>query len=534
MQQTRYRIHILPNELELRVNEGSNLMQLLMCRHIFLKADCGGHGRCGKCRVKRIFPGGRHETIEACRCFISEDITIEIPKSSIQPYHIIQKAPIELPKSFLGRVKNSAARDFGIAVDLGTTTLAMYLCNIRQSKVLSSVCVKNPQAVYGDDVMSRIDAVCKKKENLDQLRRLAVSAIETGIKELATTAGIPGDQLTRVVTVGNPVMIHILAGIDPGPIGRQPYKPVFFQARDINANDLGFEQKGLFIRTLPQVSGFIGGDILAAALAADLENQPDGTLLIDLGTNGELLLKGKQGLFATSCATGPAFEGASISCGMQALPGAINSITIRDPGDYPDVTVVAQDNAAAPGPAGICGTGVISAVSQLFQKKMIEPGGAFKKDLDIPMLKRDDSGRLHYEIVPADSSQDALAISISQKDIRSVQLGKAALSCGVKFLLNEAGIEKPEKIIIAGAFGSFINKKDMMVLGMIPKMVYSKVEDVGNAAGAGAVMVLCDDYYLEKSKQISKKIRVVELAGNPDFQNAFIKALRFPDTQHDC
>ncbi len=219
---------------------------------------------------------------------------------------------------------------------------------------------------------------------------------------------------------------------------------------------------------------------------------------------------------------------------MQALPGAINSITIRDPGDYPDVTVVAQDNAAAPGPAGICGTGVISAVSQLFQKKMIDPGGAFKKDLDIPMLKRDDSGRLHYEIVPADSSQDALAISISQKDIRSVQLGKAALSCGVKFLLNEAGIEKPEKIIIAGAFGSFINKKDMMVLGMIPKMVYSKVEDVGNAAGAGAVMVLCDDYYLEKSKQISKKIRVVALAGNPDFQNAFIKALRFPDTQHDC
>jgi uncharacterized 2Fe-2S/4Fe-4S cluster protein (DUF4445 family) len=324
--------------------------------------------------------------------------------------------------------------------------------------------------------------------------------------------------ISQMVVVGNPTMIHILAGVDPESIGIAPHQPAFYDAKKFCSTELNFTLKKLSIQTLPQVSGFIGGDILSAALAVDLENQPEGTLLVDLGTNGELMLKAKDGLLATSCATGPAFEGASLSCGMQAIPGAINKVQVENRESLPRYTVINPSNAFGLRPSGICGTGVISAVAQFLQKKILTPDGAFKK-----------GHPPSYVLVPETSAADGSAVFISQKDIRSVQLGKAALITGIEFLLKEAGLDTPEKIIIAGAFGAFLDKADMMTLGMIPAMDPDRVDVRGNSAGAGAIMALCDPSYLDKARCMAERVTVVDLACNSEFQDVFIENLHFPD-----
>ena len=392
-------IRILPHGRKITAAPGKSLMEVLMNERIFLRSDCGGKGTCGKCRVKRILSNGHHEMQLACTLKISEDISIEIPESSLSVSHIINKAPLFFPASLTDRFKNAGHKVcHGIAVDLGTTTIAVYLCNMTKGQVLSSIALKNPQSFYGDDVMSRIGAIGRAKENLGHLQRLVVRAIEWGIQELLTALDLEQDRVSQMVVVGNPTMVHILAGIDPAPIGMSPYHPVFYDARKLQSADLGFAMENISIQTLPQVSGFIGGDILSAALAADLDNQPQGTLLIDLGTNGELLLKEKDHLFATSCATGPAFEGASLSCGMQAIPGAINKVEIKTPGAVPLCSFINPSKFSRLKPSGICGTGVINTVAQLCTHKIIKPDGAFNREMNLPGLGKDASGKMQYTL----------------------------------------------------------------------------------------------------------------------------------------
>lgn len=510
-------IHILTHDRQVQARAGKTLIESLSDHGIFLRSDCGGKGTCGKCRVKRLNSDGRYETECACTHVISEDIIIEIPESSLLSAHIIGKAPLSMPVSFTNRPRPGHGADrYGIAIDLGTTTIAMYLCNRARAEVLSSISVKNPQALYGDDVMSRIGAIGQNGRTLGQMQKLVVRAIDWGAGKLMAFSGIETDKVDRMVAVGNPTMIHILAGIDPQPIGLSPYQPVFFDDRKLNSGDLGFAFDNIPIQTLPHVSGFIGGDILGAALAVDLWHQPEGTVLVDLGTNGEILLKANGGLYATSCATGPAFEGASLSCGMQAIPGAIDKVTITTDEAFPECSCIDSSMSSTRRPSGICGTGVISAVAQFCRRGILAPDGAFRQ------------GRKKYVLVPEYASAEGSAISISQKDIRAVQLGKAALAVGIELLLEKAGMRTPEKIIVAGAFGSFVEKKDMMTLGMIPRIDPARVEISGNSAGAGAVMVLCDDAFLEASIRMADRVTVIDLAGHQNFQDVFIRQLGFP------
>ncbi len=522
-------IQLLPHGRHIKGKSGRNLMETLVDHSIFLRSDCGGRGNCGKCKVNKFDSNGSSESITSCTLEITEDLKIEIPESSMLSAHIISKAPVVFPDSFNNRTIDPGIDDrYGIAADLGTTTIAIYLCNMTSEKILSSIAIKNPQALYGDDVMSRIGAIGMEENNLKHLQKLVVRAMEWGIIELLHSHELEHNEITQIVTVGNPTMIHILAGVDPKPIGTFPYQPAFYEARMIQSSEIGFSLGEIPLQILPQVSGFIGGDILAAALAVDLDNQPEGSLLIDLGTNGELLLKGKDKLFATSCATGPAFEGASLSCGMQAIPGAVNSVVIEKAEDFPDYTIINPKNSPRVKPFGVCGTGVISGVAEFCRKQIIEPGGAFKKEDTIKPLQKDLDGKPHYILVPENSSQDGSAVFISQKDIRSVQLGKGALITGIEFLLKAAGYEKPEKIIIAGAFGTFLEKDDMVTLGMIPDIKLDKIEVAGNSAGAGAVMVLCDDIFLKKAVEMADRITTVDLACDQKFQEVFVQKLSFP------
>ncbi len=516
-------IKLLPHGRKIVTEEGKKLMEVLTANSIFLRSDCGGKGVCKKCRIEIADGKGAFHQIPSCTCRITGDMTVKIPDSSLMSAHIIDKAPTELPDFFTDRFKTGkpGSGEYGIAVDLGTTTIAVYLCDLTAGRVVSSVAVKNPQSLYGDDVMSRIGAIGENREKLRGLQRLAVTAVKWGVDRLLDRHGQKTSGPEKMIVAGNPTMIHILLGIDPAPIGTAPYTPAFTGAKQVFAAKISMNFPNLTIRTLPLIAGFIGGDTLAAMIAVDLENEQPGTLLIDLGTNGELVLRGNDGFYATSCATGPAFEGAAISCGMQAIPGAINAVSLHSQGEMPQYTVIAK-NGQQTDPKGICGSGIISAIAAFSRTGLIEKNGRIADLKDAPAIKTTDGKK---KIILASNKKQ---IAISQKDIRAVQLGKGALITGIEFLLRAADMESPRKIIIAGAFGSFLRQDDLLTLGMIPPVPGDRIEMAGNAAGTGAIMSLCDDFYFDRTEELSSRIRIIDLATDAGFQNSFVRQLHFP------
>lgn len=519
---------LLPAGKSILVGEGDNLMQALIGHAVNLRSDCGGKGVCGKCLVEITGRDSSPRQVTACTATVDADMTIRIPEASMYSAAITSKAPARLPAGFSKKISPAPVTGLGIAVDLGTTTIALYLCELCTRTVLGSMAVKNPQALFGDDVMSRIGVIGHDRQKLARLQQLAVQAIEWGIQKLFAHCRVEPNHLTRMVVVGNPAMIHIFLGVSPYSIGISPYRPAFFEARRTLSTQLGFTLPPVDIHTLAQTGGFIGGDILSAILATELEDQPVGTLLVDLGTNGELVVKAANGLFATSCATGPAFEGASLSCGMQATAGAIDRITLADRQALPHYSLISANGSTIGSPSGLCGSGVISAVAALLRVGIVDVSGKFIKEPAIPRLRHTDDNGWRYVIAEKKQTSTGREIFLSQKDIRSVQLGKAALITGIEFLLRAAGLAEPTKIIIAGAFGSYLDTSDMLALGMIPVIAPAKIEIAGNSAGAGAIMALCDDAYLAGSGKISETISVIELTASSDFQNTFIQRLNFP------
>ena len=520
---------ILPTGQQLTATMGDSLLQTLLCHGIFLRSDCGGKGSCGKCRVEIAEIEGVFTAKPACTTTLTGDLSLRIPASSLLSAHVMTKAPASLPPFFSeAAISTPALTGPGIAVDLGTTTIAIYLCELGTRRVLASLAVKNPQALYGADVMSRISAIGNDPAQLSRLQQLTVQAIEWGIHQLFAGSTFSLDLLQRMVVVGNPAMIHILLGVNPSPLGTAPYHPVFREGRQTRATDLGFAFSGLTVHTLNHVAGFIGGDTLAATLACQLAEAPIGTLLVDLGTNGELVLKAEQGLFATSCATGPAFEGAALSCGMQATPGAIDRVTLANRTGKPGYTILWPELAAEGQALGLCGSGVISAVAALLRAGIIEPSGRFVHEPAIPRLVEVSAG-WRYLIAATGKADPTEDIYLSQKDIRAVQLGKAALITGIEFLLRAAGMSQPNRIIIAGAFGSFLDPSDMLAIGMIPAIALNRIEVAGNSAGVGAIMALCDPTSINRARQLAEMITMVELTTSLDFQRIFVERLRFPD-----
>jgi uncharacterized 2Fe-2S/4Fe-4S cluster protein (DUF4445 family) len=516
MKEKKAVVQILPQNRTVSAYSGERLSDVLIRHSIFLRADCGGKGRCHQCKVDKVVENSTPESFDACQHKIESDISIRIPESSMAASHVFPKAPLHFPKTFKERYRPDTQQGYGVAVDLGTTTIAIYLCDLRKGDVVASVSVKNNQALCGDDVMSRITAVAESKENLGKLHDLVIDSIGWGVRSLFSFNGTNSELPRKMVVVGNPAMIHIFAKTDPSSIGTAPFLPVICNARRFSSGQLNFNFNDIPVQTLPNVSGFIGGDILAAAVAIDIMDQPDGTLLMDLGTNGELMLKAGGHLYATSCATGPAFEGATLSCGMQAMPGAINAVEIDTNHRCTSFSVINPSEQPNLKPTGICGTGILNAVAQFHQKGVIRPDGAFSDESD------------EFILVPPDSKTGQLPIFICQKDIRSVQLGKSALMSGIELLLGKVGLGKPRKIIVAGAMGANIKKQDLIRLGAIPNIDSDRIEIAGNLAGSGAVMALCDDLSVDYAVYLADKIEIIELANNIQFQDTFVKNLNFP------
>lgn len=525
MQKENVSVTVDPGQKKVSGTQGETLINLLAENGIFLRSDCGGKGLCRKCTVE-LPTEGEPVTTTACTYKVEDDLSIRIPESSLMSAHVLKKASVSLPSSFTDSSNSPglklSGQEYGIAVDLGTTTIAIYLCSIKTRTVLSSIAVKNPQSLCGDDVMSRIGYIGNDTEKLSKMQQMVTSAIGWGVRKLLQHIRIDQSQLARMVVVGNPTMIHIFSGVSPHSIGVSPYSPAFYEARTMQASSLSSELPEVNVYTLPQISGFIGGDILAAAMGAELETCASGTLLIDLGTNGELMLQENGKIYATSCATGPAFEGASLSCGIQAVPGAIDRVRIADDGS-PSCTFIPKNGTRLEKPAGICGSGIISATAALLSSGIIDNTGLYSPDHTSTFLERSDEvGRF---VLFCDGNGDE--VSISQKDIRSIQLGKAALRSGIDCLLEAAGRNKPESIIVAGAFGSHLDKNDLLTLGMVPDIRPDHIFTVGNSAGAGAIMALCDENYLEQANILATNTKVIQLTEDASFQNIFISHLSF-------
>ncbi len=422
---------------------------------------------------------------------------------------------------------------YGLAVDVGSTTLAAYLCSLSTGSLVATDSLMNPQIAYGEDVMSRIAYVMNHPaDGLETLKDALIESLNRLIGSVAAKGGIAPDAILELTFVGNTAMHHILLGIDPRPLGVSPFIPAILRSLDIKARDLALAvHPAANCHVLPIEAGFVGADNVAVLIAEEPYRREEMVLIIDVGTNGEMVLGNRTRLLSASCATGPALEGAHIRFGMRAAPGAIERIRI-DPknrevsfkiigasGWRPEVTLT--------GAQGICGSGIIDGVAELYRSGIIDRNGRFCKEADTPRLRLKD-GKPEFVIAWREETSLEEEITIGQQDIRNVQLAKAALYAGAKLMMKRLGIARLDRVILAGAFGSVIDPLAAMTLGMFPDCDLACVLAVGNAAGDGARIALLDREKRREAETVARQVEYLELTLEKDFQQEFLAALAIP------
>jgi len=422
----------------------------------------------------------------------------------------------------------------GLAVDIGTTTVAAYLCDLRSGEVLVVDSMMNPQVRYGEDVLSRITYSMMNEDGLEKMHNAIIDGLNTLAGRMTEKVGLLPTDIMEVTLVFNTAMQHIALCIDPKFLGRSPFAPGTKAARDIKARDLGLKVgRAANVHCLPVESGFVGPDNVAVLIAEEPYREKEKVrLIIDIGTNGEIDLGNEKRLLCTSCATGPALEGAQIKFGMRAAPGAIEKIVI-DP-ETLDVAykVIGQEQwypqIKKTEAKGICGSGIIDMVAQLFRAGIIDRSGRFNLKLDHPRVRRGEDGKPEYVVAWAEETSIGKDITFTQADVRAVQLAKAALYVGAKYLMEKWGADRIDSVTLAGAFGSYIDRESAMVIGMFPDCPLDEVVAVGNAAGDGAKLALLDTGKREEAAWIARRVEFVETAVEPDFQTRFAAAMAFP------
>jgi len=424
---------------------------------------------------------------------------------------------------------------FGVALDIGTTTLAGYLCDLTTGETVASEARSNPQISYGEDVISRITHTVHSKKGLKELRSCLFESLNKLLKDLSSGANITRKDIIDATIVGNTAMHHIFLNLDPRHLGSSPFTPVLQSPMDMNARDFGLEIcPGANVHILPVEAGFVGADNVAVVIAEEPFKQDEMMLVIDVGTNGELVLGNREKLISASCATGPAFEGAHIKFGMRAARGAIESIKI-DPKSY-DVRfkVVGENRWNDQDPqvkaTGICGSGIIDATAELLRAGIINPRGAFNKNISNPRMLYNEK-ETEFVIAWVDETDVGHDITVCQNDIRSMQLGKGALLTGANLLMRQMGVDSVDKVVLAGSFGLHIDKQNALDMGLFPYVDPEVVYSTGNAAGEGARLALLNTDKRQEAADIARRIEYIELSLEPDFQKEFVQALIFPTPQ---
>lgn len=419
-------------------------------------------------------------------------------------------------------------RSLGLAVDMGSTTLAAYLCDFSDGAVLASSASVNPQRRYGEDVITRIAMTDERSDGLEILNRLLVDGINYLMQRCVEQVGASPEDIDEVALVGNTTMERILIGFHPRGLGVSPYLPVVSSPSNWSARDIGLAvNSGTNVYLFPVVSGFVGGDTIGAMLADAPFDRDETTLIVDIGTNGELVLGSRDGLWATSCATGPAFEGAQISCGMRAVSGAIHRVEVDVQTGRPHGYVLG-DGGTFP-PLGICGSGLIDAVAVMRKIGVLQPNGRLKEGMPGVVVDSRGVGR-EYVLVPAKQSGTGKNISVTLKDVRQFQLAKSALYVGVELLMKHAGVTHVDRTVLTGAFGTKFNWKNAVAIGMLPIAAASgEILSLDNLAGVGAVMALLDGKQRDQAARLAATTRFIEMAMDPEFNKRFPMATAFPE-----
>jgi len=423
---------------------------------------------------------------------------------------------------------------YGAAVDIGSTTVALYLCNLRTGEMLAAESEMNPQIVYGEDVMSRIQYAIENPDGLEKLHKAIISTLNKLLKQAAHTAKIKTSEILEMVLVGNSTMHHVLLNLHPKDLGLAPFVPTIHKSMDIKARELGIHiNPSGNIHVLPTIASFVGADTSAMIVAEEPHKQDENWLLIDVGTNAELILGNRKRLVCTSTPTGPALEGAHVEYGMRAAPGAMERIHIDEITLEPKYKVIGvdgwnTDHAEFKGQVkGICGSAIIDGVAELFRAGIVDSRGKFKKDLKSKRVREGEKG-WEYVIAWAEETSIGRDIPMTQQDVRQIQLAKAALFTAARTLLKRSNLQSPDKIILAGGFGSYIDKEKAMLIGLIPDCDLENVYAVGNAAGDGARIALLNVEKRNEIDGVTRKVERFELPTDPEFQNQFMLATSFP------
>ena len=430
---------------------------------------------------------------------------------------------------------------YGLAIDLGSTTIAAHLCDLRDGAVLASSGLMNPQIRFGEDLMSRVSYAMMNPGGDVEMTRAVREAINALAGSISVEAKIDAKSIFEVVFVCNPVMHHLLLGIDPVELGQAPFALATSGAMSLDARELDLSNinRAARVYVLPCIAGHVGADCAAVALSEEPGKSEEMVLIVDVGTNAELLLGNKTRVLACSSPTGPAFEGAQISSGQRAAPGAIERVEIDPVTKEPKFKVIGSDlwstdpgfdaATASSGITGICGSGIIEAVAEMRIAGLVDQVGLIGSPDQTGTARCIAEGRTHSYLLHDGSADGGPRIMVTLGDIRAIQLAKAALYAGAKLLMDEMGVDTVDKVTLAGAFGAHISPKHAMILGMIPDVHLTKVISAGNAAGTGARIALCNVASRNAIEATVHDIHKVETAIEPRFQEHFVNACAIPN-----
>jgi len=538
-------------------DQGVNLYQFL-AKLKLIDAPCGGAGGCGKCKVKILNPSIAWQEREkdffteqvlaegwrlACLHAVAEDITLALPPKEVIS-EIISKGYLRnfVKKPYISKIldqngdtlviagqeiiglEQGDTRDrlYGLAVDIGTTTVVAGLIDQSSGRELASVSCLNGQKIFGQDVITRINyamtsangTLIQQKTILQDLRKLIKGTVAQCSRDYAITA----QDIYEITVGGNNTMIHLLAGIDPSSMGISPYLPAFNGALVLKGvKDLQLPVSDLcLVYCLPAVSAFVGGDITAGILACGIHQDAGNILFIDIGTNGEMVLSRNGRLVACSCAAGPALEGMNISCGVRAARGAIEDVRLIGSGTdiVVEVSVIGEVK-----PAGLCGSGLLAAVAELVRTGILHKSGRL---LEHPLIEKV-AGKKRFII---DRENE---IYLTQQDIRQVQLAKGAILSGIQTMVQAAGMDFSEidRVLVAGQFGAHLKAESLTVAGLIPRELENAISYVGNTSKSGAYLCLLSTEERESVEKLANEISYIELSHLEGFDTVFVKAMEF-------
>ena len=414
---------------------------------------------------------------------------------------------------------------YGLAVDVGTTTVVMYLLDLNTGQEKDFTAFYNPQKKYGADVISRINYTYNNENGIKEMQTAVIEALNKGIDTLATENNITKDDIYKMSFVGNTIMLHLLLGIDAISIAKSPYVPVFTDELDLKPKEVGLNinENGI-IQFLPSISGYVGADITGDMLTVNIDKLKGNNLMIDIGTNGEIVLNSGERIYSCSAAAGPAFEGANITFGTAGITGAISTFKIEDQ-KFEFSTI--NDHK----PIGICGSGLLDMIAEFFKHGFIESSGRIMDEDELKEWQKQYLGEYKDQkaIQITEKADQETTIYLTQKDIREVQLAKGAIAAGIEILLNKMDLKANDldRVFIAGGFGNYINPSNACFIKMIPECLEDKIIQIGNGAGTGAKIYLLNNQAKQRALDIKEKVKYIELSVNQEFQTEYINSMSF-------